>query len=421
MKKTILFLFIASIVSFTSIGQNIKRALFLGNSYTYVNSLPVIIAALAHTTGESLYYDSNTPGSYTLQLHSVNATSLGKIMTGGWDYVVLQEQSQLPSFPIGQVDSSVFPYAHKLDSIIKVWNPCGSTMFYMTWGREYGDSSNCAAWPPVCTYAGMDSLLQLRYMMMADSNQALVSPVGAVWKYIRQNFPLINLYQSDQSHPSLAGSYAAACCFYTTIFRKDPSLINDDYTLSAADAANIRTAAKAVVWDSLLKWHIGEFDPVANFSFATSANNTVTFSNTSDNALNYTWYFGDGDSSVAASPVHIYATSGTYNVMLIAYHCHMSDTITETVNASMSGIENFSQQNKISFYPNPVNDEVTIVLKNSNVEDVSIIECSGQTHAAKYSSDGNTIKIDFSTFSAGIYFVKINDDGLVMKIKVVKK
>lgn len=72
----------------------------------------------------------------------------------------------------------------------------------------------------MCTYAGMDSLLHLRYMMMAEDNHAVVSPVGAVWNYIRANFPLIELYSPDESHPSVAGSYAAACCFYTSIFRK---------------------------------------------------------------------------------------------------------------------------------------------------------------------------------------------------------
>ena len=50
----------------------------------------------------------------------------------------------------------------------------------MTWGRENGDQSNCQSWPPVCTYEGMDDLLRERYMIMANDNNALVAPVGAV-------------------------------------------------------------------------------------------------------------------------------------------------------------------------------------------------------------------------------------------------
>lgn len=147
----------------------------------------------------------------------------------------------------------------------------------MTWGRKNGDASNCASWPPVCTYSGMDSLLNLRYRMMADSNNAIVSPVGAVWKYIRQNFPLIDLYQSDESHPSVAGTYAAACSFYTALFRKDPTAITFNSTLSTTDAANIRTAAKLIVYDSLMNWHIGAYDPLANFTYSISNGNQVSF------------------------------------------------------------------------------------------------------------------------------------------------
>ena len=155
-----------------------KRALFLGNSYTNVNNLPQLTSNAALSAGDTLIVDKNTPGGYTLEGHSTNTTSLNKIMQGDWDFVVLQEQSQRPSFPISQVQQDVFPYANQLDSIINAYNSCAETVFYMTWGRKNGDANNCQFWPPVCTYEGMDSLLNLRYMMMADMNDAIASPVG---------------------------------------------------------------------------------------------------------------------------------------------------------------------------------------------------------------------------------------------------
>lgn len=48
---------------------------------------------------------------------------------------------------------------------------------------------------------------------------------------------------------------------------------------------------------------------------------TVAFQNTSTGLDSYTWHFGDGDSSVATDPVHVYTTPGTYSVMLIGYPC----------------------------------------------------------------------------------------------------
>ncbi|MFM9004523.1 MAG: hypothetical protein ACKOSR_03320, partial [Flavobacteriales bacterium] len=82
--------------------QVTKRVLFLGNSYTSVNNLPAMTQACALSAGDSLIIDSNTPGGYTFEGHSTNAISLQKIALGNWDFVVLQEQSQRPSFPIEQ-------------------------------------------------------------------------------------------------------------------------------------------------------------------------------------------------------------------------------------------------------------------------------------------------------------------------------
>ncbi len=60
--------------------------------------------------------------------------------------------------------------------------------------------------------------------------------------------------------------------------------------------------------------------PIAKFSFASTtgcAPLTISFSDSSVNALNYFWSFSDGDSSKLASPVHTYSQAGVYQVTLI--------------------------------------------------------------------------------------------------------
>lgn len=393
-------------------GQSLtKRALFLGNSYTGVNNLPQMVADVTTSTGDTLLFDSNTPGGYTLQGHSTNATSLAKIALSNWDYVVLQEQSQFPSFPISQVETDIFPYAHFLDSIINAENPCVETVFYMTWGRKNGDASNCASWPPVCTYSGMDSLLNLRYRMMADSNNAIVSPVGAVWKYIRQNFPLIDLYQSDESHPSVAGTYAAACCFYTALFRKDPTGITFNSTLSAADAANIRTATKLMVYDSLMNWHIGEYDPFANFTYSISSSNQVAFTNTSLNATNFNWNFGDGGTSESNNPTHTYLTTGTYTLQLIANKCGISDTTFQTINITITlEVNEITQTNNLNIYPNPVTTIFNVKQDLSNKITYKIASITGQEIQTGIINNSEK-QINASLLSEGIYFLQLFDNN----------
>jgi hypothetical protein len=280
-------LLLLALVGQAQVSDSIK-VLFLGNSYTYVNTLPTMVAECAASDEKEIIQSSNTPGGYTFQGHLSNATSQNLIQQGDWDFVVLQEQSQIPSFPLDQVETECFPYAAQLNDTILHYNPCAETVFYMTWGRQNGDSQNCAGWPPVCTYEGMDDLLNERYRMMAEDNQAILSPVGAVWRYLRTNNPEINLYNADGSHPSLEGTYAAAISFYTVLFREDPTALTYNSTVDPTIAAIIRAAAKAVVFDDLLEeWHVGEYDEINALCNETSSVSEKT-SNTFDFSANVT-------------------------------------------------------------------------------------------------------------------------------------
>lgn len=397
-----------------------KRVLFLGNSLTYVNDLPEIIYEIANSLGDTLDYDSYTPGGYTFQEHSTNNTSLNKIMEGNWDFVVLQG-SQLLSFPINQVEVEVFPYAHYLDSVINVYNTCGETMFYMTWGNKNGDASNCAIWPSVCTYEGMDDLIKERYRMMADSYKAVISPVGAVWRYIREHYPSIELYVEDEIHPSKAGSYAAACCFYTAIFRNDPSLIPYDYTLSPEVAGQIKTAVKRVMYDSLLSWHIGEYDLHSDFSYSQLSGYTIQFTSQSQNEIGQIWDFG-ALIDTTANPSFTFPGSGTYPVRLTSFN--LCDTIVSNQEISVSNIltsiEGIDIPSKPIIYPNPAIDKVIINLKSTIGVSINIYGLFGGKIITI--DDLSSIEIDISSLKNGLYFIEIlNGKETVTKKLVIQK
>ena len=253
MKKLIsISLFVLCATLLLAQGES-KRVLFIGNSYTEVNNLPQLVQRVAESAGDVVEYQSNTPGGCTFQQHC-NNRSMELIRQGGWDVVVLQEQSQLPSFPQSQVEVELFPYAQQLVEAVYNNNPEGEAMFYMTWGRKYGDQQNAPYFPVLGTYEGMDSMLYERYMYMARQYDASVCPVGRVWRYLRTNNPEIELYQSDGSHPSQAGSYAAACAFYTLIFHRSPQYITYQPEIDAAQALTIREAVQSVVFDTLSFW-----------------------------------------------------------------------------------------------------------------------------------------------------------------------
>jgi len=397
-------------------GQPI-RVLFVGNSYTAVNNLPSLFQSIAASTGDEVQTNSNTPGGCTFQLHCSNQ-SASLIQQGGWDYVVLQEQSQLPAFPLSQVQSDCFPYAAQLNGMIEQYNPCAETVFYMTWGRKYGDQDNAAFFPPLATYEGMDSLLYERYMYMTQQNNSIVSPVGRVWRYIRTNHPEIDLYSSDNSHPSVAGSYAAACAFYTTILRKDPTHITEFCGLNQNVAQIIQNAVKTVVFDQPSTWYIGERALYADFQYQINSGFSNTTQNTNSTTV-YQWNFGNGDFSTEETPTYSFTNSGIYTVSLTATDdCGQSSTISKEITVSLN-IDDFSRQ--FTLYPNPCDHFLTISNKMNDMSiSVSLFDISGKLLVTKSTSESQVI-LNMEDFSNGIYVLKVSNSNGIYYNKIIVK
>ncbi len=346
MLRFILYIPIMLFAVVNTTAQTTRSVLFLGNSYTASNNLPQLIQNAAISTGDTLIYDSHTPGGYTLADHSANATSQAKIETGGWDYVVMQGQSQEPV-----VQSSVFYGGGiELNGMISEFNPCAVPMLYMTWGRKNGDATTCPFFPEMCTYESMDDALKERYLNLAGYIDAEVSPVSVVWRNLRNNHPDIELYTGDESHPSAAGSYAAACSFYAAIFKKDPMLITFDFSLNATDAAIIRNVAKTEVFDALELWDYKQL-PQSDFQYSIgSGNNEVVFSQTNFGIVQtFFWDFGDGNTSDVPSPTHSYGSNGTYTVTLTTSNCDLDGFHTSTTDT----IIQFCEHTPTIFSTNP--------------------------------------------------------------------
>jgi len=316
-----------------------KTALFLGNSYSYSNDgVPGMIAEIASSLEDTLISDDNLIGGATLQDHSTNTTSLDKIASQSWDYVVLQEQSQLPSFSQWQVESMVYPYAEILCDSIFSNDTCTIPLFFMTWGRENGDTSNCESWPPVCTYEGMQLELRKSYLQMAEDNQAAVAPVGMVWKAIRDDYPEIDLYSADGSHPSLSGTFLASNVFYTAIFHDSPvgGYVPDG--ISATDALHMQEYAANIVFDSLDVWQLDTTNVKAFFipDFPIGKGPMGYFFNESENMDFATWDFGDGSEAYVQTDywevvMHEFPEVGEYTICMTAWKGCESDTYCQTL------------------------------------------------------------------------------------------
>jgi hypothetical protein len=407
-RKILFACFILLSIAGMTHAQNKKaRVLFIGNSYTQVNDLPKLVADMAASTGDTLEYDISAPGGASFNHHYVtNTVTKAKIQAGGWDYVVLQEQSLEPARAPAYFDFWVYNFAKYLVDDVRLYNPCAQVIFYMTWGRKNGFPPFCPqpfTWRHYCTYHTMDSVIRARYMLMADSNQATVSPVGAVWRYIRANHPGIELYDADESHPSSAGSYAGACSFYTAIFKKPADSINYNFSLPTAEAATIRMVASKVVYDSLAFWHIGKYETIAGFSHHANGMQTVSFSNKSANATQYEWNFGDGQTSTQTNPTHIYTSPGIYNVRLVATgRLQCKDTTYGKIDKSLPAAT-------FTIAPNPATDWLYIksrLFPAGNYR-IQIQNIMGQIVYERQSTGAETQSIYVAGIAGGVYTLKI--------------
>lgn len=442
--KSVLIILLTTLMSQGVFAQT-KKVLFIGNSYTSANNLPQMVYNVALSLGDTISFDSYSPGGQRFLNHASNPTTLAKINAQNWDFVVLQAQSQEPSFPPSQVEEQLYPYAEQLNAAIKANHACSETVFYMTWGRKFGDQQNCAGWPPVCTFEGMQQRLMVGYMTMAMQNDATVSPVGLAWKQAMDNDPTgnINLYSGDNSHPSVAGTYLTACVMYATLFQK--SLVGTPYT--AGVSANValflqQTASEVVLGEdynysfndpyTALSYNLGwqswfELGNIAIAGFSHQADAaTYSFIDESLNGETYGWDFGDNSTSTLAEPVHTYSNDGTYLVEQTVSNNCFEAIARDTLNLTFTGLNHRQTEAVVSVFPNPGNGifNLTIHSEKSYATIVyRVFDSVGKAVAeGSISGEGKVANypVDLSDLGAGLYRlnIRMGDESLTKALVI---
>ena len=168
--------------------------LWLGNSYTFRNDVPSLVSQLAAADGVSLFHDVHAESSWSWELHSKSAETLGKIRSRAWDVVVLQEQSTKPAYDSEEVCRDSVPYLEILAGQIRDNNPGTVIQFYLTWARPHGLQSECDSHPQFCSFNSMqDSLTQAYLDFACMQTPARLAPVGESFRYLHtdHSFPFL--------------------------------------------------------------------------------------------------------------------------------------------------------------------------------------------------------------------------------------
>lgn len=204
-------------------GINGTKVLFIGNSFTDFNGgLDGMLKQLAPRTEAARI----SPGGSTLQQHSVSAEDASSLRTGGWQFVVLQDQSQFAVMEpeLFRVGASAM--------VAEVRAAKATPLFLATWGRP--DS-------PGVTSEAMDAA----YRSMGDRLLVSVIPAGLAFAASLAAKPALVLNQYD-GHPTPAGTYLAGCTAFATIYHTSPVGNTAHGGLSADVAQHLQKMAAKV-------------------------------------------------------------------------------------------------------------------------------------------------------------------------------
>ncbi len=418
--KRIFVVLLVFLFSLKTYGQDTLSVLFLGNSYTSANNLPQLVKNLTNSAGKTLLVDANIPGGFTISGHLNHATSLNKIRQGNWDYIVIQEQSQIPSIDFYRYND-MYPSLMQLKDTIDHYSPCAKIITYMTWGRRFGgiqcDPSNTYCSPNFVNFNHMQDSLTSAYLEISEQLNIQCVPVGVVWQNVLNDTTLV-LHTGDNSHPNIDGSYVAACAIFSSIWKLNSSGLSFTAGLSSPLAQYYQMMADNTIFNSSNDWNLLVNKPFANFSESISGD-TATFTNLStsiNNTLDYFWDFGDGSTSVIQNPIHAYLNSGTYNVTLVVSNCIFSDTITKIIRMEVSP----SPSIELIIYPNPTTNKINLKADSKWFGEVySVYDNTGKSVLKGNITSENTI-IDLRNLSRAIYFLSVGTH-LKQTFKVVKE
>jgi len=230
-------------------GEEIK-ILFVGDSLTYYNDMPMIFDAMAKSEQKNVYVDSITKGGYAILKMQEDSEFWSaveqKIHSQKWDIIVYQpgrNYTVMPEyFPDAPQDE--FKAAERMVKLIKKVGAL--PLQYSTFGVNKGSVTR-NAFTKVMTRREHTDLVTEYNAGVADKLGVTAVYSGKVLNLAAEKYPEINLYHTDKIHPSYAGSFVVASCFYTVIFGEAPVKSDFSGELDTATAEKLKKIPEILI------------------------------------------------------------------------------------------------------------------------------------------------------------------------------
>lgn len=209
-----------------------KKLLFIGNSHTYVNALPHLVAELYRIyEGEEVLPVMLTQGGVTLRWHAEQSQTGFNIRYGHYDYIVMQQATH------------PFDGAECLRRGVQMLLPDirqsgAEPVLYMTWAEKAHPENQAE--------------LTEAFTDVAASEGTLLAPAGVIWEKMLSEHPEAALYAADGAHAGILGSYlAAVSVFMAMTGRKELPFREDSFyagkKLDAALCKEVHRIAEEVM------------------------------------------------------------------------------------------------------------------------------------------------------------------------------
>jgi hypothetical protein len=244
----LLAVLICTPVVYAAPGSASPRVLFIGNSYTGVNNLPQIFRNIAASAGRApAEVKAATPGGLTLYQHLNSPETLQLIDEGGWDFVIIQAQSQeaAASEQLQDIRYYFLKGAAGLYERVKTNSPRARVVLYQTWARHADYWNDPKADRSIGNTPGemQARIRKWNQNAAAQKSDFLIAPVGDAWELNYQNPQAVRLHQADNTHPAFNGSYLAALVIYSTIYHPPNLDVSYHGTLTRAETLYLQGIA----------------------------------------------------------------------------------------------------------------------------------------------------------------------------------
>ncbi len=145
---------------------------------------------------------------------------------------------------------------------------------------------------------------------------------------------------------------------------------------------------------------------------------TVTFFNATVNATQYLWFFGDGDTSSQANPVHTYQANGYYHVVLQASNDCFTDSSVMDIQIVAAGLAGLPDA-RIAVRPVPADQYLEVDVKTPSPGPV-YWELTGLDGRRVYAGNAScSFRINCSSLPSGMYILSGRGEGFQFRRKVI--